>query len=178
MSPTLCNKILQELNLNGLCQYCNSHKVYIFKKSNCIVNCSYVLVFLRQSTCYVITPNKHQWYKISANKILESHKLALWKDHLTHIGPKPPAKLPEINAFTTITGLTFLQTQDEQVSNTYTQPMYSDIVLVNQNTNSSLQNQYVHPHDQSTVILQQFSMITQELHNLTDEVSCDINEIT
>ena len=53
-----------------------------------------------------------------------------------------------------------------------------DTALVNQNTNSSLQNQNVHPYDQSTVILQQFSMITQELRNVTDRVSGDINKIT
>ena len=44
-SPELCNKILWELNLNGLCQYSKSHKAYIFEKSNCIVNCSYMLRF-------------------------------------------------------------------------------------------------------------------------------------
>ena len=133
------------------------------KKSNCIVNCSYVLIFLRQSMCYVITPHTHQWYKINANKIFESHKLALCDDHSTHMVPVPPAEPLEINAFTKITRLTFLQTQDEQVSNTHTQPMYSEITLVNQNTNSLLQNQNIFPHDQTTVILQQFSMITQEL---------------
>ena len=90
----------------------------------------------------------------------------------------PPAEPPEINTFTTITRLTFLQTQDEQVSNTCTQPMYSDIALVNQNTNSSLKNQNVHPHNQSTVVLQQFSMITQELRNVMDKVFGDINKIT
>ena len=56
-SLQLCNKILQELNLNGLCQYSKSHKAYIFEKSNCIVNCSRMLIFLRQSTCYVVTPH-------------------------------------------------------------------------------------------------------------------------
>ena len=53
------NKILQELNLNGLCQYSNSYKAYILEKSNHIVTCTYVLVFLRQSTYYVITPHTH-----------------------------------------------------------------------------------------------------------------------
>ena len=52
---------------------------------------------------------------------------------------------PEIDAFTTIESLTFLQTQNEQVSNTCTQPMYSDLTLANQNTNSSLQNQICIP---------------------------------
>ena len=44
-SPTLCNKILQELNLNGLCQYNNAQQAYMFKNANHIVNCSYILIF-------------------------------------------------------------------------------------------------------------------------------------
>ena len=98
----------------------------------------------------------------------------LCDDHLTHLVPVP-CELPESNAFTTITTLTFLQTQDEHVSNTHTQPMYSDIPLVNLDMNSSLGNQNMYPHNQSTVILQQFSMITQELQNFTDKVPGDIN---
>ena len=54
----------------------------------------------------------------SMQKKYLSHKLALCDDQLTHMVPVPPAELPEINAFTTITRLTFLQTQDEQISNT------------------------------------------------------------
>ena len=59
--PTLCNKILQELTLNGLCQHSNSHKAYIFEKSNHTVNCSYMLIFLRQSMCchYVTHTHTH-----------------------------------------------------------------------------------------------------------------------
>ena len=134
--PTQHNKILQELNLNGLCQYSNSHQAYIFKNSNGIVNCSYILVFLMQSTCYVIAPNTYQWYRFNTNEILESHKLGLCNDQLTNMVPIPPAETPEINAFTTITRLTFLQTQNEQVSNTCTQPMYIALTLANLNTNS------------------------------------------
>ena len=79
--------------------------------------------------------------------------------------PVPPAELPEINAFATITRYIFLQTQDGQVSNTHIQPMCSNIPLVNQNTNSSHLAQNVNPHNQSTVTLQQFGLITQELQN-------------
>ena len=66
---SLHNKILQELNLNGLCKYSNSHQAYIFKNSNHILNCSYNS-YLMRSTCYVFTPNTHQCYKINANEIL------------------------------------------------------------------------------------------------------------
>ena len=113
--------------------------------------------------CYGIKPHANQWYKINANEILENHKLALCNDKLTHMIPVPPAEPPEINTFTTITRLTFLQAKDGQVSNTHKQPMYSNIPLVNQNTNSSHQSQNVQPHDISNVMLQQLSMITQEL---------------
>ena len=105
----------------------------------------------------------HQWYKINANEILESHKLALCDDQSTHMVPVPPAELPEINAFTTVTKLIFLQDHDMQVINTHRQPMYNNIPSVNQNTNSSHQSHNVQPHDQSTAILQQFIMIPQEL---------------
>ena len=83
--------------------------------------------------------------------------------------PIPAAEPPEINAFTTITRLTFLQTQNEQISNTHTQPIYNNLTSANQNTDSSPQNQNIHHHDLSAVILQQFSMITQELRNFTEK---------
>ena len=51
----------------------------------------------------------HQWYKINANEILKNHKLALCDDQSAHMVPLPQSELPEINAFTTITRLKFLQ---------------------------------------------------------------------
>ena len=72
-------------------------------------------LYLRQSMCYVIMPHTHQWYKINANEFLDSHKLSLCDNQLTHMVPAPPAEPLEINAFTT--RLTFLQGQDEQVNN-------------------------------------------------------------
>ena len=57
---TLHNKILWELSLNGLCQYNNTHQAYLFKNSNKEANCSYILVFLEQSACYIITPDTQQ----------------------------------------------------------------------------------------------------------------------
>ena len=53
--------------------------------------------------CYVITPHIYQLYKINANEILDNHKLALCDDQSADMVPLPPAKLPEINAFTVIT---------------------------------------------------------------------------
>ena len=100
------------------------------------------------------------------------------QNQLTHTVPVPQAELPETNAFTTMTTLTFLQAQGEQASNTHKQPMYSNVPLISQNTNSSHQSQKMQFHNQSTVILNQFSMTTQELQNFMDKVSGDINKIT
>ena len=38
--------------------------------------------------------------------------------------------------------------------------------------------QNVHPHDQSTIIQQQLSIIAQELQNFTNKVSSDLQKIT
>ena len=56
--------------------------------------------------------------------------------------------------------------------------MYTDLTLSNQNTNSSLQNSNMQPHNQSTVILQQFGMVKQQMRNFMDKVSDDTNKIT
>ena len=166
-SPTLCNKFLQELNLNGMCLYNNTDQAYLFKHSNKIVNCSYILVFLKQSTCYTITPDTHQWYRINTDEITNTHKIALFNDLKVHTVPLPPAEPLEGNAFETSVRLTFSEAQKEHVSNTHTQPIYSSATSTNNNINSSLQNNNVHPHDQFTVILQKFSKIAQELRNFT-----------
>ena len=65
----------------------------------------------------------------------------------------------------------------EHVSNTHIQPIYSSSTSTNNSINSSTQNNNVYLHDQSTVILQQFNMITQELRNFMDKVSGDIAKI-
>ena len=56
--------------------------------------------------------------------------------------------------------------------------MYSNIPSVTQNTKSSHQSQHVHHHDQSTLILKEFSIITQQLQNFMDKVSGDLMKIT
>ena len=56
----------------------------------------------------------------------------LGNDQLTHMVPIPPAEPQEIDTFAKIAILTFLQAQNEQVSNNHTQPMYSDLTLANQ----------------------------------------------
>ena len=76
----------------------------------------------------------------------------LYDDQVAHMVPLPPAELPEINAFITITKYTLLQAQDGQISDKQKQPMCSNIPLVKQNTECSHQRQDVHFHNQSTVI--------------------------
>ena len=105
-------------------------------------------------------------------------KLALCDDQSAHMVPLPTAEPAAINAFMKITRLTLLQAQDRQISDNCKQPMHSNIPLLNQTTEYSHQSQDVFPHDQSRVILQQFSIITQALHNFTDKVSGDLNKIT
>ena len=94
-----------------------------------------------------MTPDTHQWYKLYTNEILENHKLALHNDSAVHMVPIPPAEPYEINAFKTIPRLIFLQTHNEQINSTCTQPMYSNSTSANHNTNSSPQNDNVHPHE-------------------------------
>ena len=144
-SSTLCNKILWDLKLNGLCLYNNTHQAYLFENSNKIVNCSYILVFLKQSTCYAITPDTHQWYRINSNEITDNHKIALCNEPTAHMVPLPPAEPSDVNAFETIARLTFSQVQNEHFNNTHTQPMYSNSTSANKNINSSPQNNNVHP---------------------------------
>ena len=56
--------------------------------------------------CHYAT-HTHEQYKINTNEILENCKLVKCNDQSTHAVPVPPAELPEINTFTTITRLIF-----------------------------------------------------------------------
>ena len=64
--------------------------------------CSYILVFLKQSTCYTITPDTHQWYRINTSKITITHKTALCNDLTVHMVPLPPAEPLKVKAFETV----------------------------------------------------------------------------
>ena len=119
-SPTIHYRILQELNLNDLCQYNNIHQTYLFENSNKIVNFSYILVFLKQSACYIITPDTHQWYRTNTNEIIENHKITLHNDPAVHMVPILPAEFSKINTFNTMARLTVPQTQNEHINSTCT----------------------------------------------------------
>ena len=68
--------------------------------------------------------------------------------------------------------------QNKHINNIHTQPLYSNSASAEENINSPPQNNDVHPHDQTTLILQQFNMIRQELRNFMDKESSDIIKIT
>ena len=138
-------------------------------------------MFLKQSTCYAITPDTHQWYRINTNETTDNNKIALCYDPTVQMVPLPSAEPSSVNTFKRIARLIFHKLKRDHPKKTHTQPIHSKSTLTNNNTNSSPQNNKnnnVHPHDQSTVILKQFSMITQELRNFTDKVSDDITKTT
>ena len=166
-SPPLQNKILQELNLHSLCKYNNTHQAYIYENSKETVNCPYILVFLKQLTCYAITPDTHHWYRINTNEITDNHKIALCNGLTVHMVPLPSAEPSEVNAVETVARTTHSHTPKDHPNDTHTESIYSNSTSTNNNRNNSPQNNAVYPHDQSTVILQQFSMIIQELRNFT-----------
>ena len=84
----------------------------------------------------------------------------------------------EVIAVETIARLTYSQPSEDCPNDTNTQSIYSNSTSTNNYTNNSPQNNAVHPHDHSTVILQQFSMITQELKYYTTNMSGNITKST
>ena len=172
-STTLQNKILQELNFHGLCKYSSTQQVFFMKFKNKIVNCSYILVFLKQSTWYIIIPDALQWCRVNVNEVTDNHKTALCSDPTVHMVPSSQTMVPlsqaeplEVNAVKTIERLTHSHTSKNHPYGNCPQSIYSHTTSTNNNTTNSLQNNAVHPYDQSTVILQQYSMIMHELKKL------------
>ena len=176
-STTLHNKILQSLNLSGLYKYDNSCQAYLFEYSNNPVNCSYILVFLRQSACYTITPDTSQWYRINTNEITDNYNLAMCNATTIKMVLIPTAEPSKSNAFETIMRLTCSQNQRDPPNDNQTQAI-SNISMLTINTicNTS-QNNKTQSYDQFTMILQQFSMITNELKDFTNKVSSAITKI-
>ena len=146
-SSTLQNKILWELNIHGLCKYSSTQQTYLYENSNKIVNFSYILIFLKQSTCYGITPDTHQWYRINANEVTDNHKIPLCNDPTIHMAPLPSAEPSEVNAVKTIERLThshnLITTKMITAQNLFT---VSQIPTNNSTTNSP-QNNAIHQHD-------------------------------
>ena len=68
-STTRHNTVLQTMTLNGLYKYDTSQQAYLFEHSGIPVNCTHILVFLKQSACFTVNPETHQWYRMNANEI-------------------------------------------------------------------------------------------------------------
>ena len=161
--------MLQSLNLYGLCKYDNSHQAYLFEHSKKPLNCSYILVFLKQSTCYTVTPDTHQWYRTNTNEITDSHNITVCCNGTTlNMALLPTAEPFESNASETIVRLILSQDQRSQCSDIQRQVIPNISILCNYITQS---------HDQFTVILQQFSIITAELKNFTNKVPSNITKL-
>ena len=92
--------------------------------------------------------------------------------------PLPPAKPPESNALGTIAKLSLSQNQIDLCNDTHTQTISNNPIIPNNVINSTPTTNIAQPNDQSTIILQQFSMITEELKNFTNKASGDITKIT
>ena len=91
--------------------------------------------------------------------------VALCNDPAVYMVPLPSADPPEVNAVNTIETLLHSHTSVNHTNNNFPQASYNISTSTNNSTNNSPQNNTIHPHDQSTILLQQFSVITQELKN-------------
>ena len=143
-----------------------------------LIDCSYILVILKQSACYTVNPNTHKWYRVNTNEITDNHKIAICNDTTVNMVPLPPAELPEFNAFETITRLSLSQNQRNLPYNIQTQTIPNRSIITNNNVGNLPKNNMTWSHNQITIIPQQFSMITKELKNFTNKASGDITMIT
>ena len=92
--------------------------------------------------------------------------------------PLPPAEPSEFNALQTIARPSLSQNKRDLPNNIQTQAISSASIPTDINLCNTHQNNMTQSHNQSTVILQQFSMIMEELKNFTNKVSGDITKIT
>ena len=121
-------KVLQPMNLNGLWKFDTPQQAYLFEYSNKPVNCSHILVFLKQSACYTVDPDTCQWYRINANEITNNYTIAICNEDSINMVPLPPAEPSEFNAFGTIARLSLSQNQMDLCNNIHTKP--SQITLL------------------------------------------------
>ena len=160
-----------------LCASMTIYAKHIFlEDSNKPIKCSCILVFLKQSACYTVNPDIHQWYMINTNKITDNHKIAICNDTTINMVPLPPAEPSEFNTFERIVRLSLPQNQRDLPNSTQTQAIPYTSIITDDNIGNTPKNNMIQSHNQSTIILQQFSMITKELINFTNKVSEDITK--
>ena len=145
---------MKYLNQKGLCKYDSLHKAYIFEQSTISVNCSHILISLKHLACYMVNSDTHQWYRINSHKIMERKNIITCNDQTVNMTQLPPADPPEANAIETFARLTTINsnTNIDQASN-------------NINDNPPL-NSIPFPDNQSSIIIDQFSQLTEELKTL------------
>ena len=129
-STTIHNKVLPAMNLNGLCKYDNLHQAYLFEHSSKPVNCSHIQVFLKQSACYTVNQDTHQWCRINTNEITNNHTIAFYNDSSINMVPLPPAEPLEFNAFETIARLSLSQNQTDFPKDTNTQTISNTSIYI------------------------------------------------
>ena len=118
-------------------------------------------------TCYAVTPNTLQWYRINTNKITDNHKTAICNDTTVNMVPLPPTEQPEMNPFETFVRLSHSQNQRDLPDDIQTQTAPRTSIITNNSIGNAPKSNMILSHDQSTIILQQFSMITEKVKNFT-----------
>ena len=119
----------------------------------------------------------HQWYCINTNEITDNHNIAICNDTTINMVPLPTAEPSESNAFERIARLSLSQNQREPPNDIQTQSISKTSILTNNNICNTPQNSMTWSHDQSTIIMQQFSMIIKEL-KMSQKVYGGITKIT
>ena len=123
--------------------------------------------------CYTITPDRGQWYRINTNEITDSHNVAICNDASVNMVELSPAEPYEANIIETLARLS-PQTDIDHITN-------RQFIANNHNTNKNhaSSNSIIPPDNQSTLILQQSSIMTEESNdNFTKQVSSDITKMT
>ena len=82
-----------------------------------------------------------------------NHKIALCNDLTGHMVALPSAEPSEVNVVETIERLTHSHTSEDHPNDSHPQSIYSNSTSTN-NTKHCPQNNAIHPHNQSTIILQ------------------------
>ena len=152
---------MKSLHQKGLCTYNSLHKAYIFEQSTIPFNCSHISIFLKHLACYTVNLDTHQWYRINSHEIIKNHNIAICKNKTVNMVQLPPAEPPNVNAIKTFGRLTARNGNtniDQASNNTHGNPC------------PALHN-IPFPNNQSTIIKDQFSQLTEELKNITKPVS-------
>ena len=101
------------------------------------VNCSYILLFLKQSACYKVNPDTHQWYRVNTNEITNNHTIPIGNDSTINMVSLPQAEPPEFNAYGSIARLVLSQNQTDLPNDTHTQTISNNPIIPNNNIDNT-----------------------------------------